>query len=212
MDVSKQRSYAQRTSRRVWVPCRDCREYRKLTPAQKKVSQKLALVIETLDSGTLRTVRAPARGPSEVPGNRVDYCERQGARRSPHRQGSGAATSSRGVGRDRSAAASGAPLPARGQPRHAPHLAAPYWLATQRHNSFVVNAKQRALRASKRQGAATQRKQRTRKTHATREQGSAKMAGGNKTSSRSGLGQRESIGNPLNLTLGRQTRLRRFYP
>ena len=29
------------------------------------------------------------------------------------------------------------------------------------------------------------------------------MAGGNKTSSRSGLGQRESIGNPLNLTLGR---------
>ena len=30
------------------------------------------------------------------------------------------------------------------------------------------------------------------------------MAGGNKTSSRSGLGQRESIGNPLNLTLGRR--------
>ena len=30
------------------------------------------------------------------------------------------------------------------------------------------------------------------------------MAGGNKTSSRSGLGQRESIGNPLNLTLGKR--------
>ena len=30
------------------------------------------------------------------------------------------------------------------------------------------------------------------------------MAGGHKTSSRSGLGQRESIGNPLNLTLGRR--------
>ena len=149
-------------------------------------------------------VRARAR-PLEVSRSRTDYCVQQGRRAFPSKpqQGSphrAAAEVSDGTAPRRAVR----PLPARGQPRGGlgrPRGSEP--LLQRRSTKLTARLTQRDEGQHKRHRAAATQRRHSADTRAAPPRQHA-MAGGNKTSSRSGLGQRESIGNPLNLTLGRR--------